>query len=444
MRINGKEYRIPEINYGALDSFARIEDPRVPPLLEQIAKMAADPLVADKATRLIAARAGHVPFYEVVTTMAKKFEPLDFEKNPRPGLLDLFRHARATGASDLHVAAGTRPHVRSLGRLSPLPLAEASEKEIEGWIHEILTPAQRKDLKEKRQIDFCYRNAELGRFRTNVFYQRKGLNAVFRLIPFEVPTLSEIGLPENVWEITSFSQGLVLVTGPAGCGKTTTLASLVDRINQTEHSHILTIEDPIEYIHNNKESLINQREIPAHSESFAKALRQSLREDPDVILVGEMRDLETISLAITASETGHLVLGTLHTTTASSTVDRVINVFPPDQQGQIRMMIADSLKAVISQALLPRRDGAGRIAAWEILRNTPNVAGLVREGKTFQIPTAIQTGAGAGMMLMDMSLAKLVEDGLIEPQVAYDRALRKEAFEPMLGLAESAEGGTAA
>jgi twitching motility protein PilT len=270
------------------------------------------------------------------------------------------------------------------------------------------------------------------------------LNAVFRLIPFEVPTLSEIGLPENVWEITSFSQGLVLVTGPAGCGKTTTLASLVDRINQTEHSHILTIEDPIEYIHNNKESLINQREIPAHSESFAKALRQSLREDPDVILVGEMRDLETISLAITASETGHLVLGTLHTTTASSTVDRVINVFPPDQQGQIRMMIADSLKAVISQALLPRRDGAGRIAAWEILRNTPNVAGLVREGKTFQIPTAIQTGAGAGMMLMDMSLAKLVEDGLIEPQVAYDRALRKEAFEPMLGLAESAEGGTAA
>ena len=428
-----------------LDSFARIDDPRIPGLLEQISKMAADPLVQDKAARLIAARAGNIPFYEVVTTIVKNFEPIDFQKTPRPTLMELFRHARAVGASDLHVAAGTRPHLRTLGRLSPMPLSELQEKEIEKAILDILTPAQREELRVKRQIDFCYRHQELGRFRTNVFYQRKGLNAVFRLIPFEVPSLSEIGLPENVWEITTFSQGLVLVTGPAGCGKTTTLASLVDRINQTEHSHILTIEDPIEYIHTNKESLVNQREIPAHSESFAKALRQSLREDPDVILVGEMRDLETISLAITASETGHLVLGTLHTTTASSTVDRIINVFPPDQQGQIRMMLADSLKAVISQSLVPRRDGAGRVAAWEILRNTPNVAGLIREGKTFQIPTAIQTGLAAGMILMDMSLLKLVEEGLVEPQVAYDRALRKEPFEALLGAAEAAaEGGTAA
>ena len=427
-----------------LDSFARIEDPRIAALLEQIGKMAQDPLVADKASRLIAARAGNIPFYEVVTTIVKTFEPVDFQKTPHPTLPELFRHARAVGASDLHVASGTRPQIRTLGRLSPLPLAELEDQELARSIDEILTPAQRAELKERRQIDFCYRHPELGRFRTNVFFQRKGINAVFRLIPFEVPGLAEIGLPESVWEITSFSQGLVLVTGPAGCGKTTTLASLVDRINQTEHSHILTIEDPIEYIHINKESLINQREVPAHSESFAKALRQSLREDPDVILVGEMRDLETISLAITASETGHLVLGTLHTTTSSSTVDRMINVFPPDQQGQIRMMLADSLKAVISQTLLPRRDGAGRIAAWEILRNTPNVSGLVREGKTFQIPTAIQTGAAAGMMLMDMSLMKLVEEGSIEPQVAFDRALRKEPFEAMLGVTEPAEGGTAA
>ena len=215
------------------------------------------------------------------------------------------------------------------------------------------------ELEQARQIDFCYKDPELGRFRTNVFFQRKGLNAVFRLVPFEIPTLADIGLPESLWEITTYSQGLVLVTGPAGCGKTTTLAALVDRINETERSHILTIEDPIEYVHPNKESLVNQREIPAHSKSFAKALRQSLREDPDVILVGEMRDLETISLAITASETGHLVLGTLHTTTAASTVDRIINAFPPDQQGQIRMMIADSLKAVISQTLLPRRTARG-------------------------------------------------------------------------------------
>ena len=230
------------------------------------------------------------------------------------------------------------------------------------------------------------------------------------------------------------------MTGPAGCGKTTTLAALVDRINETERSHILTIEDPIEYVHTNKESLVNQREVPAHSKSFAKALRQSLREDPDVILVGEMRDLETISLAITASETGHLVLGTLHTTTASSTVDRVINAFPAEQQEQIRMMISDSLRAVLSQTLLPRRDGSGRVAAYEILRNNSNVAGLIRDGKTFQLPTAMQTGAASGMMLMDTALLNLVHEGLIEPRVAHRRALRKEVFEAMM---PAEEGGAA-
>jgi twitching motility protein PilT len=285
---------------------------------------------------------------------------------------------------------------------------------------------------ERQQLDFCHKDPTLGRFRTNVFLQRKGMSAVFRLVPFEVPNLADVGLPESLWELTTYSQGLILVTGPAGCGKTTTLAALVDRINQTERCHILTIEDPIEYVHENKDSLVNQREVPTHSQSFARALRQSLREDPDVILVGEMRDLETISLAITASETGHLVLATLHTSTASSTVDRIINAFPPDQQGQIRQMISDSLRAVISQSLLPRRDGMGRVAAWEVLRNTPAVAGLIREAKTFQIPTAIQTGVGAGMMLMDMSLLRLVQEGAVEPRVAYDRALRKEAFEPLL------------
>jgi twitching motility protein PilT len=296
------------------------------------------------------------------------------------------------------------------------------------------------ELEQARQVDFCYKDPELGRFRTNVFHQRKGLNAVFRLVPFEIPTLSDVALPESLWEITSLSQGLILVTGPAGCGKTTTLAALVDRINETERSHILTIEDPIEYVHTNKESLVNQREVPSHSKSFAKALRQSLREDPDVILVGEMRDLETISLAITASETGHLVLGTLHTTTASSTVDRVINAFPAEQQGQIRMMIADSLKAVLSQTLLPRRDGSGRVAAFEVLRNTPNVAGLIRDGKTFQLPTAMQTGAAAGMMLMDTALLNMVQEGVIEPRVGHRRALRKEPFEALL---PAEEGGAA-
>ena len=421
-----------------LEAFSRIPDPRVGPLLDQIARMVNDPLVHDKALRLIAAREGKdAP--PAPTGPSQAFAPLDFEASPRPSLRDLLRHARAEGASDLHLAAGTRPHLRRNGRLEALPLPEVDEGRMWEWLPPILGD-RGEELERSRQIDFCYKDPELGRFRTNVFHQRKGLNAVFRLVPFEIPTLADVGLPESVWEITSLSQGLILVTGPAGCGKTTTLAALVDRINETERSHILTIEDPIEYVHSNKESLVNQREIPTHSKSFAKALRQSLREDPDVILVGEMRDLETISLAITASETGHLVLGTLHTTTASSTVDRVVNAFPAEQQGQIRMMISDSLKAVLSQTLLPRRDGSGRIAAYEVLRNTPNVAGLIRDGKTFQLPTAMQTGSAAGMTLMDTALMNLVSEGMIEPRVAHRRALRKDAFEPLL---PSEEGGAA-
>jgi twitching motility protein PilT len=421
-----------------LEAFSRIPDPRVAPLLDQIARMVNDPLVQEKALRLIAARDGNVA-PSPASGSAPAFAAVDFEANPRPSLRDLLRHARATGASDLHLAAGTRPHLRRNGRLEALPLPEVDEGQMWEWLPAILGDRSQ-ELDTSRQTDFCYKDPELGRFRTNVFHQRKGLNAVFRLVPFEIPTVSDVALPEAVWEITSLSQGLILVTGPAGCGKTTTLAALVNRINETERSHILTIEDPIEYVHTNKESLVNQREIPSHSKSFAKALRQSLREDPDVILVGEMRDLETISLAITASETGHLVLGTLHTTTASSTVDRVINAFPAEQQGQIRMMIADSLKAVLSQTLLPRRDGSGRIAAYEVLRNTPNVAGLIRDGKTFQLPTAMQTGAAAGMTLMDTALMNLVQEGSIEPRVAQRRALRKDAFEHLL---PAEEGGAA-
>ena len=420
-----------------LDAFAKIPDPRIGGLLDSIVKADPDPLVREKAIRLVAARAGEEVSLD--GSGGRVFSPMDFEATPRPTLSEMLRHARAVGASDLHLAAGTIPHVRISGRLTPLPLEPIDPAEAEALIGPLLQGSRAEHLDRDRQIDFCHKDPDLGRFRTNIFYERKGLNAVFRLVPYEVPNLMDIGLPESVWEVTDYSQGLVLVTGSAGCGKTTTLAAMVDRINETQRSHILTIEDPIEYIHPNKESLVNQREVPSHSRSFAKALRQSLREDPDVILVGEMRDLETIALAITASETGHLVLATLHTTTASSTVDRIVNAFPADQQGQIRMMLADSLKAVISQALLPRRDGAGRVAAYEILRNTSNVAGLIREGKTFQIPTAMQTGGAAGMVLMDNSLLHLAQEGTIEPRVAYDRALRKEMFEALLPPEEAAE-----
>ncbi|HEV8231869.1 MAG TPA: PilT/PilU family type 4a pilus ATPase [Thermoanaerobaculia bacterium] len=414
-----------------LDAFARILDRRVPGLLSGIVKADPDPLVRDKASRLLETLSGEAAS-DGLSAGSREFTPHDFAASPEPTLPDLLRHARAVSASDLHLSSGTIPHVRVNGQLLPLPLPPSAPQQMENWIRPILSPEHGRAFEERQQIDFCHKDSALGRFRTNVFLQRKGMSAVFRLVPFEVPNLADIGLPESLWEITTYSQGLILVTGPAGCGKTTTLAALVDRINETERCHILTIEDPIEYVHGNKDSLVNQREIPTHSRSFARALRQSLREDPDVILVGEMRDLETISLAITAAETGHLVLATLHTTTASSTVDRIINAFPPDQQGQIRQMISDSLKAVISQSLLPRRDGTGRVAAWEILRNTPAVAGLIREAKTFQIPTAIQTGSGTGMMLMDMSLLKLVQDGTVDARVAYDRALRKEAFETLI------------
>jgi twitching motility protein PilT len=412
-----------------LDAFARISDRRVPTLLAGIVKADPDPLIREKASGLIEIRAGEGAGE---SGAERRFTPHDFAALPEPTLPDLLRHARALGASDLHLSTGTVPHVRVNGTLSPLPMAPSSPERLENWIRPILTNERGRTFEERQQIDFCHKDGSLGRFRTNVFLQRKGMSAVFRLVPFDVPNLADIGLPESLWELTTYSQGLILVTGPAGCGKTTTLAALVDRINATERCHILTIEDPIEYVHENKDSLVNQREIPGHSRTFARALRQSLREDPDVILVGEMRDLETISLAITAAETGHLVLATLHTTTAASTVDRIINAFPADQQGQIRQMVSESLKAVISQSLLPRRDGSGRIAAWEILRNTSAVAGLIREAKTFQIPSAMQTGGGAGMMLMDASLMRLVQDGAVDPRVAYDRALRKEAFEPFL------------
>jgi twitching motility protein PilT len=417
-----------------LDAFAQIDDPRVLPLLQKLVQVDPDPLVKEKAAGLSAARAGGA----AAELGPRTFTPIDFAAMPRPGLNDLFRHARAVGASDLHLAAETPPLLRIHGRLAPLPLPPSTPAQMEAWLTPLLSDGRAERLEERRQIDFCHKDPELGRFRANLFFQRKGPGAVFRLVPYQIPNLTDVGLPESIWEITTYSQGLILVTGPAGCGKTTTLAALVDRINESERGHILTVEDPIEYVHPNKESLVNQREVPSQTKSFAKALRQSLREDPDVILVGEMRDLETISLAITAAETGHLVLATLHTTTAASTVDRIINAFPPDQQGQIRMMVADSLKAVISQSLLPRRDGSGRIAAFEILRNTPAVAGLIRDAKTFQIPTAMQTGAASGMQLMDGALLQLVQEGMVDPRAAYDRAQRKEAFEPFLAAEEGA------
>jgi len=336
------------------------------------------------------------------------------------------------GASDLHLATGFVPHRRLQGALEPMDVPRMTRARATQLIREVLDESDWKRLERERQIDVCLKLPGLGRFRANFFSQRGGFDACFRLVPKAIPTIEEIGLPPSLSDVLRFTQGLVLVTGSSGCGKSTTLAALIDRINETRPCHIITVEDPVEFVHPNKEAMVNQRQVPHHTASFARALRAALREDPDVILVGEMRDLETIGLAISASETGHLVLGTLHTTNAPATIDRIISSFPAGQQGQVRVMLSDSLKAVISQTLLPRRGFAGRVAAFEILRSTSAVTSLIREGKTHQLPSQLQTGQLAGMTTMDQSLMKLCEDGKVDPEVAMEKALKKEPFEKLL------------
>lgn len=329
-------------------------------------------------------------------------------------------------ASDLHVATGTTPLVRIHGELKPLKTNPLTPKEALSLITEILTPEQRDNFFSNLDLDFCYEAAGIGRFRTNVLKQRKGIDAVFRVISPKVHTIDELGFPQVVKDLTLHHQGLVLVTGPSGCGKSTTLAAMIDHINSSRKLHIITVEDPIEYVHPNKMSNVTQREVKRHTEGFNSALRAAFREDPDVILVGEMRDLETISMAITAAETGHLVFGTLHTRNAAKTVDRVIDAFPPDQQNQIRAMVSGSLRGIITQQLVPHVDGKGRVLAYEILIGTLPVANLIREGKTFQIPSLMQIGVKEGMVMMDQCLAKLVASKTITYDQAMIRAENKK------------------
>jgi twitching motility protein PilT len=343
----------------------------------------------------------------------------------------LLRRALECGASDLHLRAGTLPLIRLHGRLQPLPEIDSPDG-YEAALLDILTESQRQTFATRNDLDFAYEIPGIARFRVNLLRQHKGLGAVFRLLPSHLRALEELGLPPVVYSLARLEQGLVLVTGPTGSGKSTTLAAIIDYINQEHDKHIVTIEDPLEFIHPSKKSLVTQREVGAHTMSFAAALRAVLREDPDIILLGELRDLETISLAITAAETGHLVFGTLHTRTAASTVDRLIDVFPPDQQGQIRTMLAETLKGVIAQQLLIRADGQGRVVAVEILVGTTALANLVREGKTYQIPSLIQTGRREGMQTMDQAILELLRGKQVTPQEAYRKAIDKETYRQYL------------
>jgi twitching motility protein PilT len=339
-----------------------------------------------------------------------------------------------SGGDDLILAPGRRPLVKRMGRTLPLTQGVLSPEKLRALILPHLTARQLMDLDELREVDFSYRvEAEDLRFRANVFHQLGGLSVVFRLIRAELPQLDVLGLPPLVRGLAELPSGLVLVGGATGSGKSTTLAALVDHINQTSRRHIVTLEDPIEVVHACRQSLVNQREVGTHTGSFNSALRATLRQDPDVILVGEMRDLPTISFAVTAAETGHLVFGTVHTVSAAGSVDRLVNAFPPTQQEQVRSMLAGSLRAVLCQTLLPRKDAPGRCLAVEIMLNNEAIANLIRKGKSFQLPSVIATAREQGMLLMDADLLRLVREGKVAADEAYARALSKKEFEPLLG-----------
>jgi twitching motility protein PilT len=358
-------------------------------------------------------------------------------------LANLLLETRDAGASDLHLTVGSPPAQRLHGALRPLPLPPLSRDDLRCMLREILTDEQSQRLERDLEADFALELGDSARFRANVYTSRLGEGAVFRVIPTRVKTLDELGMPPVLKDLARKPRGLVLVTGPTGCGKSTTLAAMIDFINSTEEGHILTIEDPIEFVHPHKKCLVNQREVGSHTRTFASALRSALREDPDVILVGEMRDLETISLAIAAAETGHLVFGTLHTSSAPKTVDRLIDVFPPEQQEQIRVMLSESIQAVVCQTLVPKRTGDGRVCALEVMVATTAVRSLIREGKTFQLNSIIQVGAKYGMQSMDQQLKELSLRGLITREAAMDRANSKFLFEEG-GGSESAGAGAGA
>jgi twitching motility protein PilT len=336
-------------------------------------------------------------------------------------------------ASDMHITAGSPPVIRVVGQLRRLPDFESLDPdETRTLLYRIISTEQQKVLETKRQLDFSHSIPGLARFRVNVYFQRESVAAAFRLIPAKIKTLEELNLPARLYELADKPRGLVLVTGPTGSGKSTTLASLLDYINQQRHEHILTIEDPIEFLHWHRSCIVNQRELGPDATTFSEALRAALREDPDVILVGEMRDLETISTALTAAETGHLVFGTLHTQSAPQTIDRIIDVFPAEQQGQIRVQLASTLQGVVTQNLVPTADGRGRVAALEILIPDDAVRNLVRQAKIEQIYSVMQTSTSRGMLTMEQSLVELVQRHVITYETAFSRSSRPDQLQGLL------------
>ncbi|MHC1700214.1 MAG: type IV pilus twitching motility protein PilT [Humidesulfovibrio sp.] len=330
------------------------------------------------------------------------------------------------GGSDLHLTSGSQPLLRLRGQLQRVKFKAFEHEELKALLYEITPEAKVKEFEETGDVDFAHEVPGLARYRVNFFMQHRGIAAVFREIPQEIMTVEQLGLPERLRDLAMLNKGLVLVTGPTGSGKSTTLAAIIDHANKNRRDHILTVEDPIEFVHQSQGCLINQREVGHHTQSFKAALRGALREDPDIILVGEMRDLETITLALEAAETGHLVFSTLHTQSAVKTIDRIIEVFPEDGQAQVRTSLAESLRAVVSQTLFKRIDKPGRVAAQEILMAIPSVRNLIREGKTHQLPSVLQTGREQGMQTLDDEIARLITAGIISPEDGLAQAVNKD------------------
>jgi twitching motility protein PilT len=352
-----------------------------------------------------------------------------------PRRIDEFlREVLVKGGSDLHFVAGDPPRIRLHGELQTLRDTKLDKETVREMLFEVMTRRAQSQLEQRDGADFAYTIPGVSRFRVNVFRHIGGLGGVFRAIPSKALTLEQLNMPDAVRSLCRVNNGLILVTGKTGSGKSTTLAAMIDDINQREKGHILTIEDPIEFVHPRKNCLVSQREVGLHSPSFAEALHSALREDPDIVLVGELRDLETMSIAVTAAEMGILVMGTLHTNGAAATVDRIVNAFPADKQGHVRTMLSTSLRGVISQQLIQRADKRGRVAALEILINTPAVSNLIRQGKLDQLENAMQSGAAHGMRIMDSAIQELLDKGVISGRAAYEKAINKTRFEQFRGM----------
>lgn len=414
-----------ELRMEVVRAFSRFTDERLIGILRTVREKDPSMDVRTRAAEVLRDMAARLQLNlessEVSTTVAA-----NMLQNPIERLL---AQVREQNGSDLHIGVGEPPMIRYRGRLVRMEGYEPlSAEDTVRWVDSILEPRHKKELEEHGEVDFCHSVREVGRYRANAYQERLGMSATFRVIPNQPPTFADIGLPGHLAELLDYHQGIIMVSGPSGSGKSTTLATIINLINETKASHVITMEEPIEFVHPVKSALVNQREIGKHSGTFATALRGALREDPDVIMVGELREPEVIRMALEAAETGHLVLATMHTTSAVQTIERLITSFPPEEQMQVRLSVSESLKYVICQSLIPRKDGEGRCAVFEILKGTFNVSNLIRDGKSYQLPSLMQIGRNVGMQTVDAALLDLVEQGLITAETAYKRAQNPENF----------------